>query len=186
MNKMQRKSNRGAFLLEFALVSTFILIPLILGTMTVGMTLVRTIHVYQLNRDAGHMFARGVDFSQAQNRALLIQMSAGLNITDSGGNGVIILSLIQAVNAGQAVCTRQLVIGNAGLRPSSFTNPTLVDSSGNVTIAGDPGAVANSFLNVMAMAPGDTAYVAESYFSSSDYDWTGFLTGNGTYTRAVF
>jgi hypothetical protein len=186
MHALHKRSTRGAFLLEFALVSAFIMVPLTLGTMTVGMTLARTIHVYQLNRDAGHMFARGVDFSQAQNRALLVRMSNGLNITDSGGNGVIILSVIQSIGGGQAVCTRRLVIGNAGLRASSFASPSQVDSDGNVTFVGDPTAGANSFLNVMPMATGETAYVAESYFSSSDYDWTGFLTGNGTYTRAVF
>ena len=186
MKALRREKNRGSFLLEFALVAAFVLIPLVLGTMTVGMTLARTIHVYQLNRDTGHMFARGVDFSQSQSRALVVRMAEGLNITDSGGNGVIILSLIQSTGTGQAVCTRRLVIGNAGLRSSSFASPALIDAYGNVNYVGDPGASANSFLNVMAMAAGETAYVAESYFSSSDYDWTGFLTGNGTYTRAVF
>jgi len=186
MKRSRRQNTNGAFLLEFALASVFVFIPLILGTMTVGVTLARTIHVYHLNRDMGHMFARGVDFSQAQNRALAVRMSNGLNITDSGGNGVVILSMIQCIGAGQAVCARRLVIGNAALRSSSFASPTQIDANGNVNFAADPGAQANSFLSVMAMSPGETAYLSESYFSSSDYDWTGFLTGNGTYTRAVF
>jgi len=167
-------------------VGTFIAIPLVLGTMTVGMTLARTLLVYHLNRSAGHMFARGVDFSQPANRALLVRMANGLNITDSGGTGVIILSEIDVTDTGQAVCSRRLMIGNAGLRPSNFANPTLIDSSGNVDYTHDSGANANTFLALMPMAAGEIAYVVETYVSSADYDWAGFLTGNATYTYGVF
>lgn len=183
----QTRINRhGSFLLEFALAAAFVMIPLILGAATVGTTLVRTLHVYQFNRDMGHMLARGVDFSQAQNRALAVRMANGLDIADSGGAGVVILSTIQCVSAGQAICIRRLVVGNPALRTSAFSNPTHVDSAGNVDVSHDPAAGANPFLSVMTMSPGEVAYVSESYFSSSDYDWAGFLSGNGTYTRAVF
>lgn len=113
-------------------------------------------------------------------------MASGMNITDSGGSGVIMFSEIDYTNAGQAVCSRRLVIGNAGLRTSSFANPRVIDSSGNVDYTHDSGAAANAFLAVMPMSPGDVAYVVEAYVSSADYDWAGFLTGNGTYTYGVF
>jgi hypothetical protein len=183
---LRRNNRRGSFLLEFALAAAFVMIPLVLGAATIGTTLVRTLHVYQFNRDMGHMLARGVDFSQAQNRALLVRMANGLDISDVGGSGVVILSTIQCVSAGQAYCIRRVVVGNAALRTSAFSSPTLIDSAGNVDIVRDPHAGANPFLAVMTMSPGETAYVSESYFGSADYDWTGFLTGNGTYTRAVF
>ena len=186
MNISKKRTVRGSALLELALVGTFIAIPLTLGTMTVGMTLARTLRVYHVNRSAGHMFARGVDFSQPTGRALLVRMANGLNITDSGGTGVIMLSEIDCTNTGQAVCSRRLVIGNAGVRGSAFASPTHIDSSGIVDYTHDPSATATAFLKLMTMSPGDVAYVVETYVSSADYDWAGFLTGNGTYTYGVF
>jgi hypothetical protein len=186
MNLLSKRNKRGAFLLEFGLVTGFVLVPLLLGVSSAGMTMVRTTHVYQLNRDMAHMFANGVDFTVAQNQALAVQAASGLDITVSGGNGVIILSQIECTGAGQAVCIRRQTIGNTALRSSSFANPTQIDSDGNVSYTTDPNATANSFLNVMNMSVGQIAYVSEMYYSSSDYNITGFLTGNGTYTYAVF
>ena len=186
MNTSRNRASRVSALLELALVGTFLAIPLTLGTMTVGMTLARTLRVYHLNRSAGHMFARGVDFSQPAGRALLVRMASGLNITDTGGTGAIVLSEIDCTSTGQAVCTRRLVIGKAGLRSSAFANPTKIDSNGNVDYTHDTAAVATKFLTLMTMSPGDVAYVVETYVSSADYDWAGFLPGNGTYTYGVF
>jgi hypothetical protein len=177
---------RGTTLVEFALVSSFILIPLVLGTASIGMTMARTIRIYQLTRDAAHMFSRGVDFSQTGNQALLLTMATGLNITSTGGEGVIIFSGIQCTGAGQAVVTKRLVVGNSGLRASNYANPTQIDSSGNVNYTQDPGANASSFLSVMPMSTGESTYLVETYYSSSDFDLAGFWTGNGTYTMAVF
>jgi Flp pilus assembly protein TadG len=182
----QAKTRRGNTLVEFALVASFILVPLVLGTMSIGMTMARTIRIYQITRDVAHMFARGVDFSQSANQSLLLTMATGLNITATGGDGVIILSGIQCTGAGQAVCTRRLVIGNSGLRASNYASPTQIDSSGNVNYTQDRGANASSFLNVMPMSTGESTYVVETYYASSDYDLSGFWNGQGTYTMAVF
>jgi hypothetical protein len=183
---LRRNNRRGSTLLEVALVASFVLIPLTLGGMTIGMTMARAVRIYDLNRDADHMFARGVDFSVSDSRNLVLRLGSGLNITDTGGSGVIILSEFTGVGGTHAVCTRRLVIGNATLRGSSFANPSLIDSKGNVDFTKDPAAMADSFLNVMPLADGEVTHVAETYYRSSDYDWAGFLTGNGTYTRAVF
>jgi hypothetical protein len=180
------KDRRGSTLVEFALVAAFILVPLTLGVMTIGMTLARTVRVYQLTRDAAHMFARGVDLSSAGSRALILRMAEGLGITNSGGNGVIIVSQIECATAGQAVCTRRVVIGNAGLRSSNFASPTHIDSTGNVDYVHDQAARADSFLSVMPMSPGESTFLVESYFSSADYDWVGFWSGHGIYSMAVF
>jgi hypothetical protein len=192
MNIFRRKTThrwRGSSTLEFALAGSFIFLPLLAGTATVGVAMLRSMEVAGLNRDAGHMFATGVDFSQSVNRNLLLKVAGNLNITDTGGKGVVILSEIDGTGNNQAVCSLRLVIGNAALRQSSYVNPSsgVLDSAGNVTNLNDASAsVAPAFLAMMPMTQGQVAYVVETYFSTSDYDWPGFLTGTGIYMKAVF
>ena len=183
---MTRDSRRGSAAVEFALVAVFFFVPLLLGSTVFGMNLVRGIQVTQFNRDAGQLFSRGVDFSIAQNKLMLLALAGNLAITPTGGNGEVILSQIQCLSAGQAVCIRRIIIGNAGLRSSSFSNPTLVDSVGNVDFTHDPAAAANSFLSLLPMNPGDVASVSETFFNSPDFDITGFRTNTGIYVRAIF
>lgn len=180
---------RGSTLLEFVLAGSFVFLPLLIGCSTVGMALLKSIRVVELTRSAGHMFSEGIDFSQAANRNILLQVASGLGITDSGGQGVIILSEIDGTGTNTAVCSRRIVIGNAGLRASSYASPSsgILDSSGAVTNLNDPSANADAFTPaVMPMSRGDVAYVAETYLSTSAYDWTGVLTGTGIYMKAVF
>ncbi len=186
---IDRRSLRGSSLLEFVLAASFVFLPLLAGTASVGMSMVRSIDVVALNRDAGHMFAEGVDFSQPANRNILLVIAGTLGITNTGGNGVIILSEIDGTGTNTAVCARQYVIGNAALRASSYVNPSssLLDSSGAVTNLNDPSANAAAFTPaVMPMNAGDVAYLAETFVSTSTYDWTGFLTGTGVYTKSIF
>jgi len=183
-SKTEKRS--GAAAVEFALVAVFFFVPLTLGTAVFGMNLIRGVQVTQLNRDACQMFSRGVDFSITQNQSMLLQLAGNLNISRGSGNGEVILSTIQCTSPGQAVCTRRIVIGNAGLRSSSFSNPTLVDSVGNVDFINDPAAADNSFLSRLPMNAGDTAYLAESYFQSPDLDIPGFRSNTGVYARAIF
>jgi hypothetical protein len=199
---MRPKREKGSSILEFALVGTFLLLPLVLGTATLGLSILESIHAVELNRDAAHMFARGVDFSQAANRSLLLELANGLDITDSGGQGVETVSTpykikfgrvtlgtprvveIDGLAGGQAVCARRLVIGNAALRASNFATPAkFTDSQGDVDIT-DPSAQANSFLNVLPMSAGDKAYVAETYFQG--FNWLGLAPNTGMYTRSIF
>lgn len=186
MKNYAQNGRRGSTLLEFVLVGIFIFVPLTLGTASVGMTLARSILVCELNRNAGRMLAQGTDFSQAAGRALLLRLAKGLNITDTGGDGVVILSVIQSTGAGQAVCTRRYVIGNAALRSSSYVNPQRIDTSGAVDYLNDPAANANAVLSLLPMSAGETCFLVETYYRSSDFDWAGFWTGKGTYMTAVF
>ena len=182
---MRQRRQRGSSILEFALAGTFLLLPLVLGTATVGLSILEYIHVVELNRDAAHMFARGVDFSKAANRTLLLELANGLNISDSRGNGVVILSEIEAIGGGQAVCSKRLVIGNAALRASNFSTPAkFTDSQAGAVDITDPSANANSFLNVLAMSAGDKAYVAETYFQG--FSWLSLVSSSGMYTRSIF
>jgi hypothetical protein len=179
---------RGSTLLEFVLAGSFIFIPLVTGLSTVGMSMLMSNQVVALNRTAGHMFSMGVDFSQTANRNLLIAVAGNLNITSAGGNGVVILTEIEGTGNNQAVCERRLVIGNASLRASSFVNPSsaVLDSAGNVTNLNDASANADSLSSWMPISQGQVVYLAETYFSTANFDWTGFLTGTGIYDKAIF
>jgi hypothetical protein len=186
--KVRTKHNagkeRGSTLIEFVLAGSFIFVPLLVGSVAVGMSMIRSIQVTALNRDAGHLFASGVDFSQTANQNLLINIAGDLNITAAGGNGVVILSEIDGTGADQAVIARRLVIGNSSLRASSYGTPDTVDSSGNVTA--DASATAVNFTPaVIPMVSGQIAYVAETYFSTTDYNLGGMMP-NGIYVWTVF
>ncbi len=187
---------RGSTIVEFVLTTSLIFVPLLLGTAAIGLNLIRAIQVAQVNRDAGHMHARGIDFSAAGNRAMLLHLAQGLDITSDGGEGVIILSTILHVgedecpsgcaNLGHDVFTRRLIIGNAGIHTSRYGTPA-VGSQGVVPdYLTDPSARASGFGAVLALEGGDTAYVAEAYFNSPDFDIPGVWEGTGVTAHAVF
>lgn len=181
-------TRRGSTLIEFVLAGSFIFVPILLGLSTVGMSLLMSERIVALNRNATHMFATGMDFSQAAKVNLMLTTAGTLNITPAGGEGVIILSEIQGTGNNNAVCVRQFVIGNAALRQSSYVNPSagIVSASGGVTNLSDPSANANSFNSMLPLAQGQTAYLGETYFSTAQFDWTGFLKGTGIYEKVVF
>ena len=199
---------RGGALIEFSF-STLFWVPLVLGTIVLGLNLARAIRVTEVCRDAGHMYAYGVDFSQSGNQNLLLRLASGLNITATGGNGVIIFSTItyiaasdctagglaantsQCPNLNQTVFTQRLVIGNSALKASAFGTPNAadMDSSGSISSSKfltDTTTRAVGFSTLLTLASGQYAYVSEAYFSSPDYDWSGFLTGTGVASRNIF
>ncbi len=155
---MKRQARRGVSTIEFAF-SLLILVPLILGTGAIGVNMIRTMETIQLARDAGHMFARGVDFSQTGNQTVLTTIGTGLGLSATAGSGtaVVILSALTYVDAstctagnlansngnspncanlGLWVFTQRLEIGNNNLRTSNFGAPITNGSSipNNVTL----------------------------------------------------
>jgi Flp pilus assembly protein TadG len=197
------RRRRGSELIEFALVSA-LLFPLLFGTFVVGMNLGRSIQVSQVSRDAGHMYARSVDFSDPANQQVIVRLARGLNMTVAGGNGVVILSTVTFIgqpqcaaaslspanctNLDHTVFTNRIVVGNLALRVSAFgtPNPGLVQSDGDVTnYLTDASTRANGFSAVLVLQPGELAYVSEAYFSSPDYAMPGY-PATGVYTRTVF
>ncbi len=193
--KQERRGREGAVIIEFVLSAALIYTPLILGTMVIGMNLIRAIQVTQVNRDAGHMFARGVDFSVPANQAILQHLAGGLDLTPSG-KSVMILSQIMRVdcpgppacaNHGMAVFVRQIVLGNSSLRSSRYGTP-LTGPGGMVTeYQTNPAArTSNFYPSVMDMQIGETAYVAETYYRSSELDLPGFMTSTGVSARGIF
>jgi hypothetical protein len=201
--KGRRKKQRGSEVVEFALVASFLL-PILFGTVVVGLNIARSIQVTQVSRDAGHMYSRSVDFSDPVNKSIVERLAQGLNIHVSGGTGVVILSTI--LFAGQAQCTaagligsactnlnqpvfiHRVVIGNSSARVSAFgtPNPEIIDSSGRITnYLTNTSARANGFSAVLPLQAGDMAYVSEVYVPSTDYSLPGYQS-TGVYSRTVF
>ena len=207
MTRMPRKRNRsGTTIIEFVLVTALVLVPLLMGCLVIGFNLIRAIQANQVNRDSGHMFARGVDFSTstgAGNRAVLTYMAPRLAF--SPPTGIVILSAIQYVgpntcnqcpNEYHAVFLQQLMIGNPALLNSYFgTVPAgSLKQDGTGTVANpytDTSVQADAIIGVLQMAlptnDGEIAYVSETYFSSTDFNIPGFLgPSSGVYCRAIF
>jgi|DewCreStandDraft_4_1066084.scaffolds.fasta_scaffold04897_2 hypothetical protein len=197
MNRTQKRkrSRGGAAIVEFVLAAALIYTPLILGTIVIGMNLIRAIQLTQLNRDAGHMFARGVDFSVPANQAILQHLAGGLDLTPTG-KSVVILSQIMRVdcpgppacaNHGLAVFVRQIVLGNSSLRPSRYgTPPTIAGGMVPNYQTNTAARTVNFYPSVMDMQLGETAYVAEAYYRSSELDLPGFMTSTGVAARGIF
>jgi hypothetical protein len=178
-----KSGRKGSAIVEFTLAGTFIFVPILAGLGTVGVSLIRGMEVASLNSSAAQMFSSGVDFSISANADILARIAGNLNITASGGDGVVILSEIQGTAAG-AVCTRHIVIGNAGLRNSSYANPTDLDAYGNVNNLNDPSAQVGGGLPIV-LTPGQTVYVAETYVDNSAFALNA-NSGTGIYVMNIF
>ena len=156
---MRLHKSRGVSTIEFAL-SMLVLVPLLLGTGALGINMIHTMQTIQLARDAGQMWAHGVDLSQEGNQAILARLgyNLGLVSTSDSGSAILILSALTYVddaacvavgaadaagnptsactNRGKWVFTQRLVIGRSTLRSSNFGAPSLVtlDSEGRISM----------------------------------------------------
>lgn len=204
-NRPRRNSGeRGNSIIEFALCMTF-MVPLLLGSITVGMGIGRSLQASQVARDVGHMYARQSDFSQTGMQDVVVKISAGLGMTRTAGTGVVILSKLLMVgdeectgggiavascsNRNKIVVTHRVVIGNASYDVSKYATPTpaIVGSNGDITPSNyllSNSTVATGFSNVLNLQAGEEAYLVEAYFANLD-----FLSGSSTaklYSRAIF
>jgi hypothetical protein len=159
---MDRRNLRGASSLEFALI-VLTLVPLLLGIGATGINLIRTLQTAQLARDAGHMFARGVDFSQPGNQTVLNNIGSNLGFSSAAGSGsaALIFSALTYVdqntcaaagavdgngnpsgctNLGKWVFTQRLVMGNSGVRASNIGSP-LTSGPNGVTVDSSTGKI---------------------------------------------
>jgi hypothetical protein len=176
------------------------LVLMLMGVVVVGLNLGRMVSVSQVARDAASMYVRGVDFSKAGNKDIIVRLAHGLGLTRDGGQGVVILSKVTwiseqqceeledgACNADRHVITQRILIGNASLRTSALgtPNPGLLDSLGQVRdYIKEPSAVAN--FPFAQLSRGEFAFVAEAYFVSPNLGLPGFQSGDGVYARAIF
>jgi hypothetical protein len=198
-----RSSERGSALVEFVFCCAVFWVPLFFGTLVVGFNLVQALQVTQVCRDAAHMYAFGVDFSQDIYKNLLVSLGPDLKMTTNGGNGVVIFSTVTYIaqadcnaagypscsNLNKNVFTRRIVVGNTAIRASAFGTPSpasnQVDSSGNLTVdfyMNNASAQANGFSSVISLSSGQVAYMAEMVVNSPQYNWWASL---GTPTEAA-
>jgi len=162
---MKRRRARGVSTIEFAF-SLLVLVPLFLGTGVTGINMIRSLQTVQLARDAGHMYARGVDFSQTGNQTILVNLGANLGLSATAGSGtaVVILSELTYVddntcaaagaatngvhnstctNYGDWVFEQRIELGNTGIRNSNYGSPITSGPSG-VTVNSTTGKISMS------------------------------------------
>jgi hypothetical protein len=153
---VRRKTQQGVASVEFAL-SSLVLVPLLLGSIGIGLCMHQQMETVQLARDAGHMYARDVDFGLTGNQQLLVTIAGALGLSTTAGSGsaVVILSQVRYVDvsactlAGKVdihgnpsgcsnyqhwVFAQRLVVGNSSVRASSLGTP-------NSLIIGTDGAI---------------------------------------------
>jgi hypothetical protein len=162
---MKHRKERGVSYIEFAL-SLLVLAPLLLGTGVTGINMIRTLQTVQLARDAGHMYARGVDFSQPGNQTILVNLGSNLGLSATAGSGiaVVILSELTYVddntcaaagaatggvhngsctNFGYWVFQQRIELGNASIRTSNYGSPITSGPNG-VTVDPTTGKISMS------------------------------------------
>ncbi len=187
---------RGGSAVEFAFCS-LIWVPLLLGTAVFGINLIQAMKVSQLSRDSGHMLSQGVDFTSAQNKALLGQLSSGLNLTSSDGKGAIVLSVITLVtdvdcaaggfsdscaNRGKYVFKSLAVVGNTIYARTTLGSLSLGKfASGYVIQPADylnnTAYRADGFGKLLSFVPdvsGQYAYVSEVFANTQSLQWSDF------------
>lgn len=150
---MKRTGQHGVSTLEFAF-GSLVLVPLTLGMIAIGTNMIRTQQTVQLARDAGHMYARGIDFSLSGNKSLLAKLGANLGLSTNGNasSAVVILSTLVYVdrsmcaavsavdgsgnptaactNFGKWVFTQRLVVGKSSIRGSNYGSPVIGGPTG--------------------------------------------------------
>jgi hypothetical protein len=138
---LRKQRQRGGAAIEFALIAPF-LVSMIVGTLTLGVRLVKELELTQVARDAGSMYSRGVDFTLAGNQEIIARMGQELGWPSTGltsaSPGVLYLSRIEYIdntcngitppsgktcNKGQWVFVNSIVLGNTSLHASNFGAP---------------------------------------------------------------
>lgn len=194
--------------MEFALVA-IAAIPMLFGTVAMGVTLGRGVQSIQVTRDVGHMYGLGVDFTAAGAQAVVNKLAEDFDLTPATGNAVLIFSQIMTVyqadcnaaglgascgNVGSQVFVQRVVLGNTSLRSSSFGTPpsNYIGAKGNIAPVNyfqQTSLRANGFGAVLTQNQGDVAYVVEGFFMQPDLAFLapGFAQANqGTYVRVIF
>lgn len=198
----KKRRQLGSAITEFAVVIPFIAIAFF-GTVSFGIALGRYVQVVQVCRDLAHMYADGVDFTQAGAQAIAVKLAQGTGMTANGGNGVVILSRVRQVytadctaagygscpNAGLMVFTQRIVIGNTALRASSFGTPNaaILNAQGNINPSvylqntdatvrtnGNLAAIYTAAGQPAGLAQGDSPWLAEVYFTAPDISFLDF------------
>jgi hypothetical protein len=197
---MRSKKQRGVEIMEFSL-SMLVLVPLLLGTTVTGLNMLLNLQTVQVARDAGHMYAKGTDFSQPGNQTILVAVGADLGLTTSAttSKALVILSTVTYVdkalcqsagavdsngnpsgctNYQQWVFTQRIEIGNTALRTSNFGSP-LTSGPNPVTVNATTGDVS---VTDQATNAGDVAtFSGINPYADTDGTVTGLPSGQVIY-----
>lgn len=142
---MKHRKQHGVAIVEFSF-AMVVMLPLFLGTIGLGLRVIQSLRTIQLSRDAGRMYARGLDFSQPGNKTTLAALGADLGLKTNGtGNAMVILTTVTYVDKGlcqsggysldpsgnpigcpnwkQWVFAQRLTIGNSSIRTSNLGSP---------------------------------------------------------------
>ncbi|MDP8979056.1 MAG: hypothetical protein M3O35_00535 [Acidobacteriota bacterium] len=207
---MRHNRKKGSTILEFAVVS-IVLVPLFFGMVGSGIILGRSIEVVQICRDLGHMYAKGIDFSQAGNQNVAVTLATGTGMTANGGNAVVIFSQVIHIyqadcNAGnhpndcgninKEVFVSRIVVGNASLRVSNYGTPAagIVNNSGNIAatdyLTNSSAVAVNIGTELTAagltLAQGDVVWMTEVHATSPDIGFLGTSGSTGIYAKAIY
>lgn len=202
----RQRRQKGNAIIEFALVVSF-LVTLLMGTFSIGMTLTKSVQAGVVARDAGAMFMRYVDFTLTSNKSILVRLANGMNMTATGGNGVVIMTQIMMIGATECtngglttgtcpnynrpVVIKRVTVGNTALYTTTFGNPTasIILSDGTISQANylsDTSVRADNFSAVMTLNAGEYAYLSEAYFTTPEIDMPGYRNNTYVYQRNIF
>jgi len=159
---MNRKSQRGVSYIEFAL-SLLVLVPLLLGTIGIGLNLIRAFQTIQVARDAGHMYARGVDFSQTGNKTILANLAVNIGLNSTSG-------VLGTAGSGSAVAIFSTV---------TYIDATACQKCGSTYYSG--GAPTASCRNLSKWVFGQRIIIGDSNMRTSGYG-SPVVTGNSPVT----
>ncbi len=202
----RKKRQGGNAIVEFAIVSVF-LVPLLFGTFSIGMSLTKTVQASVIARDAGAMFMRYVDFTNTTNRNMLLRIANGMGMTDTGGNGVVVLTKIMYIGSAECaliglstancpnynhnVVVKRVTVGNTAVYTTPYGSPSggILQTNGEITAnnyLNDASARADNFASVMTLNAGEVAHIAEAYFNTPEIDLPGYRGGTYVYQRNIF
>lgn len=202
----RNKRERGNAIVEFALVIT-VLVMMLFGTFSIGMTLTKSVQAGVVARDAGAMFMRYVDFTLLANKDIVVRLANGMGMTANGGNGVVILTQIMMVgnteceaggltpascpNLSHPVVIKRVSVGNTALYTTTFGNPApaILQADGTISTLNylnNASARADNFSAVMTLNGGEYAYVSEAYFKTPEIDMPGYRDNTYVYQRNIF
>ncbi len=202
----QRKQQRGVSNIEFALVLSTLITPILLGVFVFGASLVREVEAIQVGRETAELYSRNIDFSVQGNQDIITDyVAVGLGMQGNGGNvtggttgnGVVIISTYTmnntsgATNNNHVVVANRIVIGNKTLYTSVFGNPAAADigTDGSITQANQDGHTtdrADNVSNLITLAGGQSVRMVEVYFKTIAISLNSLSSGGGHYSRAIF
>jgi Flp pilus assembly protein TadG len=194
-------------MVEFCLLVP-VIVPLILGTMWLGSTMVRGQQVTQMARDLASMYSRGVNFSStggSTSSAILTDITQQLGALTTSGTGVVIFSTLTYVgnsvcasagstygslsplshtakcsNYGKFVFTQQYTQGNTSLLTSKFGTAPTDEMDANFNIPSSYYVTSATYVSTFNLLPAPKELGQDGYQSGQPvYVVETYFSGTG-------